>query len=257
MRYENIIKSEKDYYEIKKATEISVEILRALRAAVKEGVSPKDMDDLAGELCARHKVRPSFLGVQGIKSQFPSNLCIMVNDEAVHAIPSSENPFKEGDLVKVDFGVIYNGWNTDHGITLPIGEVSERRSILKSTVDLSVDTAIQNIRAGVRSGDISYVLEDISSMSGFGSVKDFGGHGIGKNIHYSPSIPFVGDRGEGERIEENMLLCIENWITEGSPDLLLEGDGWTLKTKDGSYSAMMEHMVIVRKDSAEILTLLD
>lgn len=257
MRYENIIKNEKDYYEIKKATEISVDILRDLRSAVKEGVSPKDMDDLAGELCAKHKVRPSFLGVPGIKSPFPANLCIMVNDEAVHAIPNSELPFKVGDLIKVDFGIIYNGWNTDHGITLPIGEVDERHLILKSTVDLSVDTAIQNIRAGVRSGDISYVLENISSMSGFGSVRDFGGHGIGKNIHHSPSIPFIGERGEGERLEENMLLCIENWITDGSPDLKLEEDGWTLRTKDGSYSAMMEHMVIVRKENAEVLTLLD
>lgn len=256
MSYQNIIKTEADYTSIKKACDISVEILRELRSNVKEGVSPKDMDELAGELCAKHKVRPSFLGVPGMNSVFPSNLCVMVNDQAVHAIPSSNVAFKSGDVVKVDFGIIYNEFNTDHGITLGVGEITSRRQSLISTVELSVNKAIEEAMPKAKTGDVSYVLGEIALMAGFDSVSNFGGHGIGKKIHYAPSIPFYGEKGTGETFQEGMLVCIENWITEGSADLILENDGWTLRTSDGSYSAMAEHMVIVRKGKPEILTYL-
>lgn len=257
MAYQNIVKTEQEYTDLKKACDISVEILRELRTAVKVGVSPKDIDELAGELCAKHKVRPSFLNVPGTKFPFPANLCVMVNDEAVHAIPYSEEPFKDGDLIKVDFGIIYNGFNTDHGVSIGIGELSDRKKSLISTVELSVETAINYAIPGNRTGDISNVLGEIALMSGFDSVSNFGGHGIWKSIHMSPSIPFYGDPGEGEKLVEGLLICIENWITEKSAHLVLENDGWTLRTRDGSYSAMAEHMVIVRKGKPEVLTRLD
>lgn len=254
MNYQNIIKTEDEYKRVKRACDISVQILKELKSAVKVGVSPKDLDELAGELCAKHKVVPSFLGVPGVKSPFPSNLCVMVNDEAVHAIPSSEVGFVEGDIVKVDFGIIYEGINTDHGITLGVGEISNRRKSLIATAELSVNTAIEQAVAGAKTGDISYLLGEIALMAGFDSVSNFGGHGIGKKIHYAPSIPFYGEKGTGETLSEGMLICIENWITENSADLMLEDDGWTLKTTDGSYSAMFEQMIIVRKGKPEILT---
>ena len=178
----------------------------------------------------------------------------MVNDEAVHAIPSSTRGFESGDVIKVDFGIIFDGINTDHGITLGVGEISEKRKSLISTAELSVNTAIEQALDKAKTGDVSYILGEIALMAGFDSVSNFGGHGIGRKIHYAPSIPFYGDKNTGETLVDGMLLCIENWITEGSADLYLEDDGWTLKTVDGSYSAMYEHMVIVRKGKPEILT---
>jgi len=256
MNYQNILKTEEDYKTLRKACDISVEILRQLRDSVKIGVSPKDIDDLAGELCAKNKVLPSFLGVPGPKMPFPSNCCVMVNDQAVHAIPSSPIPFKSGDIVKVDFGILYNGFNTDHGLTIGLGKLSERKQSLIKTVEYSVDSAIKYAVHGNKTGDVSNVLGEISEMSGFDSVWDFAGHGIGRKMHYAPSIPFFGDKRKGEPLIDGMVICIENWITEESARLLLESDGWTLRTKDGSYSAMAEHMVIVRKKQPEILTLL-
>src|SRR5690606_39421738 len=135
-----------------------------------------------------------------------------------------------------------------------LGKQSERRKSLIATAELSVNTAIPYAIEGNGTGDISSVLGEIAEMSGFDSVWNFTGHGIGKAIHYAPNIPFFGEPGTGDKLVEGMVLCIENWITDGSAALKLENDGWTLRTKDGSYSSMLEHMVIVGKKSAEVLT---
>lgn len=252
--YQNILQTKDEYRLMRKACEISVEILNELRSAVKIGVSPYEIDELAGELCAMRKVKPSFKGVPGPKNPFPANSCVMVNDETVHNIPFSKESFKSGDIVKVDFGIIYQGFFTDHGVTIGLGELSDRHKSLISTAELSVKTAIPYAVDGNRTGDISSVLGEVAELSGFDSVWNFTGHGIGKSIHTSPNIPFFGEPGTGEKLVEGMVLCIENWITDGSAALKLENDGWTLRTKDGSYSSMLEHMVIVGKKSAEVLT---
>jgi methionyl aminopeptidase len=256
MTYQNIIKTEQEYKDLKKACDISVQILKELKDNVKVGVSPKDLDELAGDLCAKYKVLPSFKNVPGPKMPFPSNLCVMVNDQTVHAIPNSSIPFKSGDIIKVDFGVIFNGLFTDHGVTVGIGELSNRRKSMIATVELSVETAIKYALPGSRTGNISNVLGEIAALSAFSSVENFTGHGIGKYIHFPPNIPFFGRPNSGEVLQEGMILCIENWITDGNSDLKLAKDGWTLSTLDGSYSAMSEHMVIVKKKGPEVLTIM-
>lgn len=257
MRYKNILSSAEEYSIVKDACAISVEILKELKKNTVVGISPREIDEFAGWLCERFKVKSSFFGVPGVKNPFPSNSCVLVNDESVHAIPKSKIPLKSGDLVKVDFGIVYRGFNTDHGFSKGIGTLSDRENELISIVELSVESGIKKAIAGNLTGEISYVLGEVTKMSGFHSVDNFGGHGIGKEIHMSPSIPFFGSKYSGERLQKDMIICVENWITLGVSDLILEKDGWTLKTKDGSKSAMAEHMVIVRDGSPEVLTRMD
>ena len=247
-KYQNIFKKSEDLLDIKKATDISKEILNDIKKLVVEGSSPYELDCKMGDLCRKFKVKSSFKGVNGDLSIYPSNLCVMVNDEAVHSIPSSNRQFESGDIIKIDLGIIYNGFNTDHGLTIGVGEISKENRKLINTVELSVMQAIKQAKPGKKVGDISQVLGDIVKMAGFNSINNYSGHGIGKEIHTDPSIPFTGIRNTGVTLEQGMLLCIENWITAGNTALKLDKDGWTLKLKDGSYSAFLEHMVIVDYD---------
>jgi methionyl aminopeptidase len=257
MRYKNIFTSESDIRDIRKAAEISATILRELRDAVVAEISAADIDELAKKLCQKYKVKPSFLGVKGIKSDFPAAVCISVNDEVLHAIPYRSKVLKNGDIVKVDFGVIYNGFFTDHCVTVGIGSISEQEEKLLHTSKLCIDTAVKHAIVDKRIGDISYTMQSICEMAGLNFVTSYCGHGIGKSLHEAPEVPSWGKFGTGEKLIEGMVLCIENQVTLGTSQLEMDKDGWTLRTKDGSKAAMFEHMVIVRKKQPEILTLLD
>jgi len=258
MHFQNIVKTQKDYSEIKRATEISVKILRELRANVKEGLSAWDINELAGKLCDYHKVKPAFLGVPGPQSPFPANICLCVNDEVLHAIPKKERIFQSGDIVKLDFGIIYNGFYTDHCVTLALGEVTDREQALINTGKLCVDTAVKQAVVGNTVADISNALQTVAELGRFNYVTSYCGHGIWKGLHYPPEIPsYVSKYGEQIKLVEGMVLCVENQITLGTSELKLQDDGWTLKTKDGSKGVMFEHMVIVRKGVPEILTIMD
>lgn len=254
MRYKNIFTASEDISTIQKATEISSNILRQLTEAAVLGSSPYDINNLAKELCKKYSVKPSFLGVAGPVQSFPEYSCVMVNSETVHNIPVSKLPFANGDVVKIDFGIIYNNFFTDHGLTVLIGEASEKHKVLAATVKYSVEKAIKEAREGNFTGDISYVMESITKLAGFTPVENYCGHGIGHSIHESPSILFYGRRRTGEKLQLGMLICVENWITTGSGNLKLMNDGWTLKTIDGSISAMHEEMVLISKDGPKILT---
>ncbi len=258
MSYSNIIKSEKDYKTVKEAADISTSILRQLRDNVKAGVKASDIAELASELCLKNKVKPAFLGVPGPKSDFPSSLCINVNNTILHGIPHSSIEFKEGDIVKVDFGVIHNGFYTDHCVTVAVGEISAEEKRLIETGRLCIDTAIKEAVVGNNVSDISRAMQTVCDIAGFNYIRSYCGHGIGKALWLEPEVLTYTYKGQEEiPLEEGMCLCIENQVVLGKESLYLDLDGWSLKTVDGSKGVMFEHMVIVRKGRPEILTLLD
>lgn len=264
MSNSNILKNKEEYLVLKEATKISVGILNELIAKAEVGVSAGEINQLAGELCVSNNVKPAFFGVPGPKVDFYYNVCISVNNGVLHGIPHSSIIFKEGDIVKIDFGVIHKGFYTDHCFTKIIRgeggkiEINEREELLVKTAKLCIDTAVKAAVVGNRVLDISDAMQEICDLTGFNYVTNYCGHGIGKALWMEPEVPAYRWKGrENPELIDGMVLCIENQIMTGSSDLILDRDGWTLKTKDGSKGAMFEHMVIVRKDKPEILTLLD
>jgi len=257
MQYKNIITTKEDYKILKEATAISVKILKELRDNVKVGVSAKFIDDLAFQFCSDNGVKPAFNGVEGVITPFWGNICISTNDEILHTIPTEKRVFKEGDIVKLDFGIVFKGFYTDHCVTVALGKLNKDEQALVKTAKLCIDTALKNAVVGKTVGDISSIMQDICELSGFDYVTTYCGHGIGRSLHLAPEIPSYGNPGEGEQLIEGMVICVENQITIGKADLKLSQDGWTLKTIDGSKGAMFEHMVIVREGKPEVLTLMD
>ncbi len=259
MTYENIIITEKDYKSLKKATDISVTILKELKDNVIIGKNAAEINSLAEELCVKYKAKASFKGVSSNDKKikpYPSSVCISVNDEILHAIPYRSKIFKSGDVVKLDFGIFAEGFYTDHCLTIGLGELSDIEQKLISTGKLCVDTAVKQAIVGNKVSDISFALQTVSEVSGFDYVTSYCGHGIGKKLHLPPEITSYATKNSPDLIE-GMVLCIENQVTIGNADLKLDPDGWTLRTIDGSKGAMFEHMVIVRNGEPEILTILD
>ena len=251
MSFNNIYKKPKDKALIRDAANISSEILSKIRKEVKVGVNAKELDKFVGELCKKAGVVSSFKGVPGPRVDFPANSCIMINDEVIHAIPD-DTKFSESDIVMVDFGIEYKGFKTDHCFTKSLSNSEEHKRII-STVELSVDTAILQALPQNRTGDISHAIQTITELSGYKSIFGYGGHGIGKKLHMDPHIHFRGIPETGDQLQENMVICIENWISS-TAHARLEEDGWTLKTADGSIGAGAEEMVLITKDGPEVLT---
>lgn len=251
---ENIIKNEIEYKLLKEATQISVDILRRIKEATKIGVSAASLDELAGQLCLENNVKPSFNGVRGMKGPYANNICVSTNDEILHAIPKEERIFKSGDIVKLDFGIIHKGFFTDHCITVGLGEITPEETKMIHTGELCIETAIKQAVKGNTVGDISNALQRVAEEAGFKYVTTYVGHGIGRGLHLSPEIPSYGQKGSGPRLQNGMVLCIENQITAGSGDLKISSDGWTLSTKDGSKGVMFEHMVLINDNTPEVLT---
>ncbi len=257
MKFRNVFTDPNDIKTLREAGKLSAQILKQLRDAVKEGVSAKDIDDLAAKLCKENNVKPAFKGVEGIKYPYPNSMCVCVNDEVLHGIPHPDKIFKKGDVIKLDFGIIYKGFYTDHCVTVSLGPLPQRLEQLINTAKLCVDTAVKEAIVGNTVGDISFALQSVAELSGFEFVTTYCGHGIGKSLHESPEVTSYGRRGSGPQLIDGMVLCVENQITTGSAELRFDSDAWTLKTIDGSIGAMFEHMVIVRKGKPEILTLID
>lgn len=249
----NIFTSKQEIADVTKACEISKTILDQLVLNVVEGSTSIEINSLAESLCEQYDVKPSFRGVPGPISDFPGNLCVSVNDETLHTIPNSERRFTNGDLVKIDFGIIYKGIFTDHCVTKSIGKISKEEKRLIETTKLAVDMAIKQAKTGNRVGDVSFALEQVTNLSGFTSIRGFAGHGIGYSIHEDPNIPYIGEKGKGEILKKGMLICVEIQLSLGSGRLKLDKDGWTLRTEDGSKTAMFEHMVLV-DDIPKVLT---
>jgi methionyl aminopeptidase len=257
-KFSNIYTSKKDVETYKDAGEISVQILKELMTLAVKGSTPVEINERAKFLCNKLKVKSAFLGVEGIKSPFPAYVCVSVNDYILHTIPFSEREFKDGDVVKIDFGIIHKGFYTDHCVTIGIGEISDEDKILIDTAKLCVDTAIKQAITGNRTGDIGYALQTTAELAGFNYVRDYVSHGIGHEnhggLHIDPYIFSFGKKSTGTILPKGLAITVENQISRGSAETILEDDGWSLRTKDGKKAAMFEHTILVDDDEPTIIT---
>ncbi|HUN55964.1 MAG TPA: type I methionyl aminopeptidase [Smithella sp.] len=242
--------------EIEKArasNRIVAEVLSKLREKVKPGVRTRDLDKFAEEISRKRGARPAFKGYHG----YPYSLCISVNEVVVHGMPSQESVLKEGDIVGLDFGVYYQGFFGDATITLPVGQVTPKALRLIQVTEQSLYAGIEQARDGNRLGDISAAVQVVVEDAGYSVVRDFVGHGIGKNLHEDPQIPNFGKKGRGIELKRGMILAIEPMVNAGEYKVKVLPDGWTVITEDGSLSAHFEHSVAITDNGPDILSKLN
>jgi methionyl aminopeptidase len=244
-----ILKSPQEIERMRAPCRIVAEILEILKGATQPGVTTASLNMIAEKEAVKRGAKPAFKGYSG----YPHALCCSPNDQVVHGMPNSRK-LVSGDILSIDFGVIFDGYYGDAAVTLPIGEVSEKARRLLLATEESLDAAIAAARPGNRLSDISYAVQSYVEPRGFSVVRDFVGHGIGKNLHESPQIPNFGLPGRGVRLKEGMVLAIEPMINEKGPEVRVLDDGWTAVTCDGGLSAHFEHTVAITEAGPEILT---
>jgi methionyl aminopeptidase len=243
------IKTVKEVDILRKAGKLLSSIVTQLQGSLTSGMSTKELDLKAEELIKRHGVIAAFKGYRG----FPGVACISVNDGVVHGIPG-KYIVKEGDIVGIDIGIIYQGYYSDTAVTVPVGQVSpEIKRLLDVTKD-SLYRGIEQAKVGNRLSDISYAVQSFVEMHGFSVVRDFVGHGIGQQLHEEPEIPNYGRPGEGPKLVEGMVFAIEPMVNVGTHRTKVLNDGWTVVTEDGKPSAHFEHTIAVTANGPEILT---
>jgi methionyl aminopeptidase len=217
---------------------------------VKAGASTMDLEEIAVAKIAELGAKAAFKGYHG----YPAALCTSVNDEVVHGMPNPKRVLKDGDILSIDCGVIIDGFYSDAAVTYAIGKPTERTQKLLDVTKASLEAAIEQCQVGGRLFDISATVQEICEAEGFGVVREFVGHGIGRSMHEDPQVPNFGTRGKGPRLKAGMVLAIEPMINAGKPEVKVLKDGWTAVTVDGSYSAHFEHTVAITKDGPLVLT---
>jgi methionyl aminopeptidase len=224
-------------------------ILEELAKKTAAGISTGELDRIAEELMKKKNVKASFKGYRG----FPFATCISINDEVVHGLPG-KRIVKDGDLVKIDCGVIHKGFHTDSAITVGVGVMDEKKQKFIATAEKALKKAIEKARPGIRIKNLSEIIQKTVEKNGFSVVRDLVGHGIGHNLHEDPQIPNFVDRDPGPILQVGMTLAIEPIITMGDYDVKVRKDGWTYVTADGSLAAHTEHTIAITQTCAEILT---
>jgi methionyl aminopeptidase len=247
------IKSVKEVDQMRRACRTASEILDRVSELVRPGISTKEVDEAAADFMHEANVKSAFLGYRLGHRVFPGNICISLNDEVVHGI-ASQRRIQYGDIVKLDIGVIQNGWVGDTATTVPVGMVDERIDQLLRVTEKALERAIRVATEGMRLGDICAEIEDEAVQNRFSVVREFVGHGVGRKLHEEPQIPNYGKRGSGPKLRAGMTLAIEPMINLGTAAVRLLDDGWTVRTADGMPSAHFEHTVLITKDEPEILT---
>ncbi|MBI3010698.1 MAG: type I methionyl aminopeptidase [Candidatus Omnitrophica bacterium] len=244
-----ILKSPDEIALMRQAGQIVAKLLDFLKDRVQSGVKTKTLDQQAEEFIRQQGAQPAFLGYRG----FPATICISINEEIVHGIPG-ERRIQAGDLVSLDVGAIWHGYYADAAITIPVEPVSPAARYLTEITQKSMEEGIAKAIVGNRLTDISHRVQQVIEAAGFGVVRDFVGHGIGKDLHEAPAIPNFGLAGMGPRLKEGMVLAIEPMVTMGSYEVEILSDGWTAVTKDRSLSAHFEHTVAITPNGVTILT---
>lgn len=223
----------------------------AVKAAVQVGATTMDLERAAVSKVQELGVKAAFLGYHG----YPAVLCTSVNHQVIHGIPNGDTVLREGDVVSVDCGVIVEGYYSDAAVTHPVGVISAEVQKLLKVTEASLYAAIDKAQVGGRLFDISNAVQEMCEAEGYGVVREFVGHGIGKSMHEDPQLPNYGEAGKGPRLKPGMVLAIEPMINIGSAEVRVLADGWTAVTVDGSVSAHFEHTVAITKDGPVILTL--
>ena len=244
------IKSRREFSKMQKAGAAVAAIHEAVREAARPGVSLLDLEAISARILAERGCKSSFLGYHGT---YPATLCLSPNDVIVHGIPSSR-PLEEGDILSVDAGAVYEGFHGDAAFTMPIGEVSEEAQRLIEVTEAALWAGIRQVRKGNHLGDIGAIIAEVGESNGFGVVEEYVGHGIGRQMHEEPQVPNYGQRGQGLRLRNGLALCIEPMFNVGAKHTMVDPDGWTVRTRDGSLSAHWEHTVCLTPDGPEVFT---
>jgi len=238
---------------MRRANVIVAEVLAALRETVKPGVTTLELDALAEELTSKKGATPAFKGYQVNGRVFEHCLCTSVNDEIVHGIPS-DRALRDGDIIGMDFGVVYEGFYGDSAVTVGVNEVSVEADRLMEVTEKSLCEGITLLHAGNRLGDVASVIQSIAEGAGYSVVREFVGHGIGRKLHEEPPVPNYGEAGKGCRLREGMVLAVEPMVNEGGREIELKQDGWTAVTKDRSLAAHFEHTIAITKTGPYVLS---
>ena len=245
-----MIKTSQEIEKLRVSGEALRKVHDTIAPHVKAGASTMDLEEIAVAKIAELGGRAAFKGYHG----YPSALCTSINDEVVHGMPNAKRVLKDGDILSIDCGVIMDGFYSDAAVTYAIGKPEPRIQKLLDITKASLEAAIKQCQVGGRLFDISATVQEICEAEGFGVVREFVGHGIGRSMHEDPQVPNFGTRGKGPRLKPGMVLAIEPMINAGKPEVKVLKDGWTAVTVDGSYSAHFEHTVAITKDGPLVLT---
>jgi len=245
-----IIKSDREITVMRQAGRIVATVLQLLKLQLRPGMKTKELDVIAARELEKLGAKPSFKGYHG----FPANLCVSVNDEIVHGIPG-ERILHEGDIVSLDFGAIFMGFQGDAAITVGVGEVSPQAKQLMETTEGALKAGIAAAYPGARLGDISAAIQNYAESRGYSVVREYTGHGIGREMHEEPQIPNFGLPGIGPVLKRGMTLALEPMVNIGDWHTRLGGDHWTVLTADGSLSAHFEHTIAITDAGLEVLTI--
>jgi methionyl aminopeptidase len=243
------IKSDKEISYMREAGRIIAGIMNKIEEAIEPGITTRELDNISRKQIKLNKVKSAFLGLYG----FPDTICVSINEEIVHGIPSNRR-LNNGDLISIDAGVIVSGFNSDHAKTFPVGDCDKKDVDLIYDTSKSLDLAINKCTADCSVGDIGHAVEDYIVDKGYGLVRNYTGHGIGKALHEPPQVPNFGKPGYGVKLRPGMTLAIEPMVNLGSDETKLCDDGWTVVTSDGAKSAHFENTVLITDGKPEVLT---
>ena len=244
-----LIKTEKEISYMREAGNIVAEIMNKMEKAIEPGITTLELDNISKKEIKKNKVKSAFLGLY----DFPNTICVSINEEIVHGIPSSRK-LKKGDIISIDAGVIVEGFNSDHAKTFPVGDCTQKEINLLSDTSESLELAINECVVGKFIGDIGNAVEEFIIPKGYGLVRNYTGHGIGRSLHEPPQVPNFGAPGSGPKLIPGMTLAIEPMVNLGGEGTKLCDDGWTVVTSDGAKSAHFENTVLITDSKPEVLT---
>ncbi len=241
---------------MRRAGKIVADILKLMRDMIRPGINTLTLDEAAEQLILREGAKPAFKNykVSWVSVPFPGTLCVSINNEVVHGIPTRERILVEGDIVSIDTGASVDGFFGDAACTYAVGSISESRQQLLDITLESLHKGMQAVRPGSTLGDIGNAVESVVIPAGFGLVRDYAGHGIGRRLHEAPQVPNYGTPGTGVTLKERMTFCIEPMVMSGAEEVKTLSDQWTVVTADGSDAAHFENSLLVTEDGVEILT---
>lgn len=244
-----IIKTSSEIAKLRKANKLTHDALELAGESIKAGMTTRELDRIIQKFFESHGAKSGFLGYGG----FPGSACISVNEEVIHGIPG-DRVIMEGDIVSVDTGALVDGYYGDSARTFAVGNVSDTAKALMKSTEESLYKAIELVKPGVRLGDIGYAIQKYNEDRGFSVVREFVGHGIGKNMHEEPEVPNYGTQGRGQRLMAGMVIAIEPMIAAGNAAIKVLSDDWTVVTRDSSLAAHYEHSIAVTSDGCVVLS---